>query len=82
MTLGGLRKKIREQKCDKLESFVHSLFIMISKRFFLDISRFFTSRDFQRYQENPNQSSDNKVTALQSWSKNKGLASGTPRRST
>ena len=34
---------------------------------------FYTSRDFQQYQENPNQSSDDKVMTLQSWSKNRGL---------
>ena len=68
-------------KSDQLENFVHSFFIMISKVFFLDISRFYTSRSFQRYQEHPNQSSDNKVMALRSWSKNRGLASGSPRRS-
>ena len=34
---------------------------------------FYTSRDFQRYQEHLNWSSDDKVLALRSWSKNKGL---------
>ena len=34
---------------------------------------FYTLRDFQRYQEHPNRSSDDKVLALRSWSKNKGL---------
>ena len=33
---------------------------------------FYTSRDFQRYQEHPNRSSYGKVMALRSWSKNKG----------
>ena len=36
---------------------------------------FYTSRSFQRYQEYPNQSSDDKVMALRSWSKNRGLQS-------
>ena len=34
---------------------------------------FYTSRSFQRYQEHPNRSSYDKVMALQSWSKNRGL---------
>ena len=34
---------------------------------------FYTSRYFQRYQEHPNQSLDDKVMALRSWSKNRGL---------
>ena len=46
---------------------------MISKVFFLDIYRFYTSRSFQRYQEHQNRSSDDKVMVLLSWSKNKGL---------
>ena len=37
------------------------------------IDGFYTSIDFQRYQEHPNQSSDDKVMALRSWSKNRGL---------
>ena len=60
-------------KSDKLENFVYSVFIMISKVFFLDISRFYTSRYFQRYQEQPNRSLDDKVMVLLSWSKNRGL---------
>ena len=32
-----------------------------------------TSRAFQRYQEHPNRSSDDKVMALRNWSKNRGL---------
>ena len=42
--------------------------------FFLSIYRFYTSRYFKRYQEHPNQSSDDKVMVLQSWSKNRGVA--------
>ena len=34
---------------------------------------FYTSRSFQRYQEHSNKSSNEKVMALQSWYKNKGL---------
>ena len=34
---------------------------------------FYTSISFQRYQEHPNRSSYDKVMALRSWSKNKGL---------
>ena len=34
---------------------------------------FYTSRAFQRYQEHPNRSSYDKVMALRSWSKNRGL---------
>ena len=34
---------------------------------------FYTSRAFQRYQEHPNRSSDDKVTVLRSWTKNRGL---------
>ena len=34
---------------------------------------FYTSRSFQRYQEHPNRSSYDKVMALRSWSKNRGL---------
>ena len=34
---------------------------------------FYTSRSFQRYQEHPNQSLDDKVMALRSLSKNRGL---------
>ena len=34
---------------------------------------FYTSRAFERYQEHPNQSLYDKVMALQSWSKNRGL---------
>ena len=34
---------------------------------------FYTSRAFQRYQEHPNQSLDDKVMALRSWRKNRGL---------
>ena len=34
---------------------------------------FYTSRAFQRYQEHPNWSSYDKVMALRSWSKNRGL---------
>ena len=34
---------------------------------------FYTSRDFQRYQEHPNRSSYDKVMGLRSWSKNRGL---------
>ena len=73
MTLGSRRKKRRELKSDQLENFVDSKFIIISKVFFLVISRFYTSRAFQQYQEHPNQSSDDKVMALRSWSKNMGL---------
>ena len=47
---------------------------MISKVFFLDISRFYTSRAFQRYQEHPNRTSDDKVMVLRSWSKNRKVA--------
>ena len=32
---------------------------------------FYTSRAYQRYQEHPNRSSDDKVMILQSWSKNR-----------
>ena len=64
---------MRELKSDQLEHFVHSVFIKISKVFFLDISRVYTSRAFQRYQEHPNRSLDDKVMALGSWSKNRGL---------
>ena len=52
---------------------------MISKVFFLDISRFYTSRAFQRYQEHPNRTSDDKVMVLRSWSKNR-KAAATSRR--
>ena len=34
---------------------------------------FYTSISFQRYQEHPNRSSYDKVMALRSWSKNRGL---------
>ena len=34
---------------------------------------FYTSRDFQRYQEHPNRSLYDKVRVLRSWSKNRGL---------
>ena len=34
---------------------------------------FYTSRYFQQYQEHPNRSSYDKVIALRSWSKNRGL---------
>ena len=34
---------------------------------------FYSSISFQRYQEHPNRSSDDKVMTLQSWSKNWGL---------
>ena len=34
---------------------------------------FYTSIDFQRYQEHSNRSSNDKVMVLQSWSKNRGL---------
>ena len=37
------------------------------------INRFYTSRDFQRYQEHPNQILDDKVMTFRSWSKNRGL---------
>ena len=66
-------KKRRELKSDQLENFVHSVIIMIYKVFFLDISRFDSSIAFQRYQEHPNQSSDEKVMTLRSWSKIRGL---------
>ena len=36
-------------------------------------NRFYTSRDFQRYQEHPNRSSYDKVMVLRSWSKNRRL---------
>ena len=74
MTLGSLRKKRKELKNDQLENFLHSVFIMIFKVFFLDIYRFYTSISFQWYQEHPNQSSDDKVMTLRSWSKNRGLS--------
>ena len=35
---------------------------------------FYTSRSFQRYQEHPNRSSDDKVMVLRSWSKNRKAA--------
>ena len=35
--------------------------------------RFYTSRAFQRYQEHPNRSLYDKVMALRSWSKDRGL---------
>ena len=47
MTLGSLRKRRRELKSDQFEHFVHSVFIIISKVFFLEISRFYTLRAFQ-----------------------------------
>ena len=62
-----------------MENFVYSVLIMISKVFFLDISRFYTSRAFQRYQEHPNRTSDDKVMVLRSWSKNR-KAAATSRR--
>ena len=34
---------------------------------------FYTSISFQRYQEHPNQSLDDKVMTLRSWNKNRGL---------
>ena len=34
---------------------------------------FYTSRSFQGYQKHPNQSSDDKVMVLRSWSKNRRL---------
>ena len=34
---------------------------------------FYTSIDFQRYLDHPNRSSYDKVMALRSWSKNRGL---------
>ena len=37
------------------------------------MDEFYTSRAFQRYQEHPNRSSYDKVMALRSWSKNRGL---------
>ena len=40
---------------------------------------FYTSRDFQRYQEHPNRSSYDKVMVLQSWTKNR-KAAATSRR--
>ena len=52
---------------------------MIYKVFFLDISRFYTSRAFQRYQEHPNRTLDDKVMVLRSWSKNR-KAAATSRR--
>ena len=73
MTLGIWRKKRRKLKSNQLENFVDSVFIIISKVFFLAISIFYTSIYFQRYQEHPNQSSDHRVMALRSWSKNRGL---------
>ena len=38
-----------------------------------NMDRFYTSIAFQQYQEHPNQSLDDKVMALRSWSKNRGL---------
>ena len=43
------------------------------------MDRFYTSISFQRYQEHPNQSSDDKVMVLRSWSKNR-KAAATSRR--
>ena len=37
------------------------------------MDKFYTSRSFQRYLEHPNRSLYDKVIALRSWSKNKGL---------
>ena len=74
MTLGSLRNKRRELKSYQLEYLKYSVFIMISKVLLLGISIFYTSRSFQRYQEHPNRSSNDKVKVLRSWSKNRKVA--------
>ena len=67
MTLVIRRKKIRDLEIDQLDLFIHSVFIIISKVFFISIYRFYTSRAFQRYQEHSNRSSYDKVIVLRSW---------------
>ena len=61
---------LQQERLLYFDVFIHHMSSYCIKKY---IYGFYTSRDFQRYQEHPNQSSYDKVMALRSWSKNRGL---------